>query len=200
MSLGLERSRLGILLAGAAMLAALAIAQAGGSLDWVAIMLAIAGSLASVTLLAPRLGAAFRRRPELVFVVVLIGLGALWVVLGVHGLDRFGRTLTGFYGPRQVENWPWRIGHVSLLPLVLMLVSAATALVLIADAVRLRLGFAPRSRPPWREITHVSASPRGMVPRALVGLALLALAVVLAVSLANPYVQGNRGKEILGCF
>jgi signal transduction histidine kinase len=200
MSLAIDRTRIWILLAGAAQLGALAIAQAAGSLDWLAAVLAAGGGLGAAALIAPRVAGAFRRHRELVLVIALVALAVMWVVLGLHRLGRFGRTpgLTGFYGPGQVGDWPWRVGRVSLLPLVLMLLTAAAALVLIADAVRLRLGFAPRSRAPWKQITATGAPSGGIVPRAIAGVALLVLAVVLAIGLANPYVQGNSGREVLG--
>ncbi len=205
MSVAIDRTRIWVLLAGTILLAALAVAQVGSSLDWLAVVLAVGGGVGAATLVAPRVAAAFRRHRELVLVVLLVALAVLWVVLGLERLDRYGnvvgfdsRTLTYYYNPGATGNWPWRIGHVSLLPLVLMLLCAAAALVLIADAVRLRLGFAPRSRAPWRAITDASATPGGIVPRALAGIALVALAVVLAIGLANPYVHDSRGAQILG--
>jgi signal transduction histidine kinase len=203
LSVAIDRTRIWVLLAGAILLAALAVAQIGGSLDWLAVVLAIGGGVGAATLVARRAAAVFRRHRELVFVGLLIALAVLWVVLTLDRLGRYriapGPPLLGrFLSAPLAGNWPWPVGHAALLPLMLMLLSVATALVLIADAVRLRLGLAPRSRAPWREITDAPATPGGIVPRALAGIALVALAVALAIGLANPYVQNSRGSQILG--
>jgi signal transduction histidine kinase len=207
MSLRFDRVRLATLLAGTAQLGGLALAISGAGLGWLAVTIAVAGAAVAAALLLPRGALALRRHRELVVVIVLIGLATVWIVLGLDRLGSFGYPqgacstgcpeLPEFFGPG-TGSWPWRIGHAALLPLAALLLATGAALVLIADAARLRLGFAPRGRAPWKQITTQSESPHGIVPRAIAGLGLVALAAVLAIGLANPYVQGRRGLEVLG--
>jgi len=210
MSLPADRGRLQVMGAGIALLGALAVALTGASLGWLAVAIAVCGAGATASLLAPRAISGLKAHRELVAVVFLIALATLWISLGLARLGDFGypvragcspsgcAQLPYLASPQAGGDWPWRLGHVALLPLTVMLLATAAALALIADAARLRLGFVPRNRAPWRQITAPAETVGGVVPRVLAGLGLVALAAVLAIGLLNPYVEGHTGLELLG--
>jgi signal transduction histidine kinase len=78
-----------------------------------------------------------------------------------------------------------------------MTVAAAGGLVLIADAVRVRLGLGVSA--PWEEMTAAGQDPdrAGMPWRAVAGALLVGWAAFLGIGLAGPYVAGNLGLQLV---
>jgi signal transduction histidine kinase len=70
-----------------------------------------------------------------------------------------------------------------LLPLLVIFAAAAAGMVLVADAVRVWLGLAPRQRAPWKEMTETQPGQGGIAWRAAAGVALVGWAAFLAYSL-----------------
>jgi signal transduction histidine kinase len=62
--------------------------------------------------------------------------------------------------------------------------------VLVADAVRVRMGLAPRQRAPWKLLTAHDEKPAGFALRALTGVLLVGWAASLAISVIAPYFPG----------
>jgi hypothetical protein len=92
-------------------------------------------------------------------------------------------------------DWPWRLGHLALLPLLLTLLAAGGGLVLIADGVRVQLGLSPRQRVPWRLMT-APRERRGQIAwRAVPGVLLIGWAAFLAIGIIEPYIAGDRPLE-----
>jgi signal transduction histidine kinase len=197
-------------LGGVAMLAGLALAMTSGVPAGVAVTVAAAGVLAAVAMLMPPAVRAVYRNRGLGLVMVLVGLGTLWVVSGVRHATGATYAFGGLhypsgipypfvfgyqrYGPVLSVDWPWRIGRISLLPLVLMLLSAAGGLVLLADAVRVQLGLAPLApgqRAPWRLMTAPGERRSPIAWRMVPGVLLIGVAAFLAIGLADRYVAGD---------
>jgi signal transduction histidine kinase len=151
------------------------------------------------------------RNRGLGLVVVLVGLGTLWVVTGVRHATGATNVFFGRNGPSGIpypfvlapynrlwpglsSAWPWRIGRISLLPLVLTLLSAAGGLVLLADAVRVQLGLvplAPGQRAPWRLMTASQERRSRIAWRMVPGVLLIGVAALLAIGLADRYAAGD---------
>ncbi len=191
---------------------------AGGVSIGVAVAVAAVGVLVALTLLAPAAVRAIARHPSLVVIIVLVGLAAAWVDVG---LRRAGQLPDGLgAGPHAAEGipypfvqapylpvrvmartgWPWQVGHLSLLPLVAAVLAAAGGLVLVADAARLRLGLAsltPARRAPWRVLTETPSRQASIGWRLAPGVLLIALAAFLAIGLADQYVAGNALLQAL---
>jgi len=199
-------------LGGVAMLAGLALAITPQAPVPLAVAVTGAGVLAAAAMLTPPALQAVYRHRGLGLVIVLVGLGALWVVSGVRhangATSAFGGQnppsgipypfVFGSYGrmvgPLLSSDWPWRIGRISLLPLVLTLLSAAGGLVLLADAVRVQLGLAPlapRQRAPWRLLTASKERRSRIAWRMVPGVLLIGLAAFLAIGLADRYAAGD---------
>ena len=78
-----------------------------------------------------------------------------------------------------------------------MALAATGGLVLIADALRVRLGLT-RARPaPWRQLTDAPTRGPGFPWRAVAGVALIGWVAFLGVGLAGPYVGGNGVLQVL---
>ena len=177
--------------AGGAMLAGLGLAlgHAGATL---ATAVAISGLVMAVFLLASPAIAAIQRHPSL----LVLGLAALVLAIAfclrVVALSDPGPTALGGLAA------PWSaLARTALLPLVVMTLAAAGGLVLIADAVRLRLGLGAR-RAPWEEITASTGdgTPGALPWRAVVGVLLVGWAGFLGIGLAGPYVSGRIGLQL----
>jgi signal transduction histidine kinase len=163
-------------------LCGMAIALDGGALV-LTLPLAAVGLLAGAFVLVPRgLGAVRSRRGWIVFALVL-GALAVWGVLWITRLTRAT--------PASLLPAAW----VHLLPLLAILASTAGGMVLIADAVRVWLGLAPRQRAPWRQMTETQDPHGGIAWRGVCGVALVAWAAFFAYSLigrlfaASPLLQ-----------
>jgi signal transduction histidine kinase len=190
--------------AGVIQLVALALALAGGSLTLVATLVAGAGALLGVCLLAPRaLAAARRNRGLIVFAALVLGASA-WFTARLTAFSAaspgptgqaFAIGPSGYFGPPMSS--PPLLGGVPLLPLAAMLLAVAAGLVLSADAVRVWLGFAPHQRAPWRELTDTQARSGGIAWRAAAGVLLVGVAAVLGIGLASRYAAGHRGIQTI---
>jgi len=176
--------------AGTAQLAGLAIAL-GGSQAVLALSVSVAGVVIAAFVLAPQTTAAVHRHPALLLLAALALLGVGWVVLGLTGF--------GFDHAAEVPGLRtlWSFASAGLLPLLLMPVAAVGGLVLIADALRGRLGLARRRNAPWQQMTD-TAPTRAMFPwRAVAGVLLIGWSAVLAIGIAGPYVSDSGPAQLL---
>jgi signal transduction histidine kinase len=156
--------------AGVLALCGMAIALGGGSPAITITLASVAVLVGAVLLAPPALRAASRRRGWIVFAAVL-GALAVWGVLWITRLTRAT--------PASLVPAAW----ARLLPLLAILAATAGGMVLIADAVRVWLGLAPRQRTPWRQMTETDDPQGGIAWRAVCGVALVAWAAFLAYSL-----------------
>ncbi len=189
-------------LASAALLAALAIALMPGRSMALVIAVAAAGTTALAAATVPDAVQVVRRRRSTVLVFGLALLILAWFVAGVLRADQLWPTPEGPYAYAHLANplfghdyngnlgsWPWRIGRLPLLWLVLTLLCAAGGLVLNADAVRVQLGYARPPRSNWRLLTSGPTRGGRMAIRAVPGVALVALAAVIGITLMSRYVS-----------
>ncbi len=217
---GGDRRRLATAAGGAAMLAGLALVLAGGIPSAVAVAVGVVGVLITVALVVPAGVRVLARHPSLLLVAGLLGLAAVWLDAGLRraselpdGLSGYGPSgtpypfaLGGYLDPRIISRggWPWQIGHLSLLPLVVTVLAAAGGLVLVADAARLRLGITsltPARRAPWRVLTEAPSRQASIGWRMVPGVLLILLAAFLAVGLADRYAGGHailQGLTLIG--
>ena len=185
--------------AGALQLSGLAIVLAGGSLAVLAALTAAAGVLLGGYALGPRALSAVRRsRGWIVFAMLLVA-ASLWVAatfaqIAATNLGRppYLGALPPFWARPQV---PSVVGRVPLLAAIAL--SAAGGLVLVADAVRVWLGYAPHQRAPWKQMTEQAPRSGGIAWRALVGVLLIGWAAFLGIGLAGQYVTGNHGLQVI---
>jgi signal transduction histidine kinase len=197
-------------LAGLALVAALAFGLAPGVPHAVPIVLAVAGATAVAGLLAAPAVRALKRDRSLWLLIVLLGLAAGWVLVGLRRADRawpdYLSIANGRLNPwvqftyglnfAPYSGWPWRIGQTALLPLVLAFVAAGGGLVLISDAVRLHLGLSSVRRGPWRVITAAQTRGAQIAWRVVPGIALVLTAAAIGISLANAYTYGDSFKQL----
>jgi signal transduction histidine kinase len=182
--------------AGAAQLAGLAIALTDSGHGTLAVWVAASGLVIAIFVLAPPAGAAVRRHPVLLLASALsVVFAVAFVGLGLFADSRIPR-LPGIAFLGSV----WGLGRAALLPLALMTLAVIGGLVLIADALRSRLGLARQeTAPPWRRVTGTPPDARlGRVPwRAVAGVALITWAAFLGIGLAGPYVTNNGPLQLL---
>jgi signal transduction histidine kinase len=169
----------------------------GGSSAVLAAGVAALGAVVAASALAPAALAAMRRnRGWIVFAIGLVGV-SWWAKAAV---TRVAHTNLDFLGSSP-PPWFFRgsapsvIGRSPLLAATVM--SAAGGLVLVADAVRVWLGLAPLQRGPWRQMTEARDRTEGVAGRGLLGVALVALAAFLGISLAGRYVTGSPGLQVI---
>jgi signal transduction histidine kinase len=105
---------------------------------------------------------------------MLLGLLALWSALWI------ARATTATPGSVAESLLP--VGWLHLIPLLVILGATAAGMVLMADAVRLWLGLAPRRRAPWKQMTEAPPRPGGIAWRAVAGVTLVGWAAFLAYS------------------
>jgi signal transduction histidine kinase len=177
------------LVAGAMQLAALAAIMARGSLSFAAVALAAAGAVLALWVLAARLRALLSRHPELWLVLGVGVCAVLWFSLALTQIDRA-------WARPPLAAWPWSLGHLALLPLAGCLLAAGGALVLISDAVRVRAGFAPRRRVPWRDLTATAERPIDVGSRVVAGVVLTVVAAALAIGTAGPIAQNDPTLQL----
>jgi signal transduction histidine kinase len=199
-------------LASLALLAGLAAALSPQLPTGLAVLLAAGGGAALVAVCAPPVVVAVRSHLELLWVVALVALGAIWIETGLrHAAHPWPALFTrlppnGYpglpYGPPVyglslygAAGWPWRLGDVALLPVALTLLAAAGGFVLIADAVRVQLGLAGPPRAPWRVITTPRERGGRIAWRAVPGVALIGVAAVLAISATTGAALGDPVME-----
>jgi len=164
-----------------------------------AVGVTLAGAVVGLFVLAPRAAGAVHRHPALLAVALLALLGLLWVGLGLTGFDA---SLAGLVPGSTYLAWLWSLGDAALLPLMAMTLAATGGVVLIADALRARLGLTGRPpAAPWQQMTAAtdeSARDHRAVPwRAIAGVLLIAWAAFLGVGIAGPYVAGTGPLQIL---
>jgi signal transduction histidine kinase len=166
----------GTAIAGIALLGGLSLALAAPSHALPAVAASLLGVAAGVVVLGRRAATAAFRHPVLVAVAAIALLAALRIV----GLDN-----------RVVSNVPGPVWTLTLMAL-----AATGGLVLIADALRIRLGLA-RARPaPWQQLTDAPSRGLGIPWRAVAGVALIGWVAFLGVGLAGPYVRGNGVLQV----
>lgn len=200
------RTRVFTAVAGLALLAALAVALPAKHPTVLVVLLALAGTIAALVQSAPTAWRFLVRRRTLLLVVALAVLMVLWLVAGVrhasstwHGWPHapngspfpFTWSPSGVYlAPWGIPSngWPWRIGRLSLPLLLPAILCAAGGLVLVADAVRVQLGFARPPRSGWRSLTATPTQTGRTAARAVPGVALIGVATFLGISVASRYV------------
>jgi signal transduction histidine kinase len=208
-SLSFDRSQALGAVASGAMLAALAIALIPGRPMALTIALAALG-IAMVALRAtPDAVRIIVRRHSMAIVLLLAVLILAWFVAGVLRATNHWTTTTEadvrqfLWSPafgldyNFGSSWPWRIGRVPLIWLVLALLCAAGGLVLNADAVRVQLGYAQPRRSHWRLLTAPPTRGGRIAVRAIPGITLVAVAAVIGVTLMSSYVSYGHPNEAL---
>jgi signal transduction histidine kinase len=180
----------GTAVAGVALLGGLSLALAAPSHAVPAVAASLLGVAVGVFVLGPRAATAVFRHPVLVAVAAI----ALLVALRIVGLDN--RVVSSVPGLQAVSSL-WGAGRGPVWTLMLMALAATGGLVLIADALRVRLGLA-RARPaPWQQLTGAPSSGLGIPWRAVAGVALIGWVAFLGVGLAGPYVGGNGVLQVV---
>ncbi len=212
-----DRHRLVTAAGGAALLAGPALMLAGGIPSAVAVAVGVVGVLITLALVLPAGVRALARHPSLLLIAAFLGLAALWLDAGVRqaskvpdGLGGFGVRagvpypfVLGQYLDQRLiarTGWPWQVGHLSLLPLVVAVLAAAGGLVLVADAARLRLGITVlplARRAPWRVLTEAPSRQASIGWRMVPGVLLILLAAVLAIGLVDQFVVGHGFLQAL---
>jgi signal transduction histidine kinase len=160
--------------AGVLTLGAMAIALDGAPVS-LEVLLAAGALLVGASVLAPSALRAVRGSPGWIAFGLLLGVAALWCTLWIY------RATTATPGSVVASLLPadsWR-----LLPLLAIPAATAAGMVLIADAVRVWLGLAPRQRAPWKQMTETPHRQGGIAWRVVVGVALVGWAAFLAYSL-----------------
>jgi signal transduction histidine kinase len=180
----------GTAVAGIALLAGLSLALAAPSDVVLAVSVSLVGVVVGAVVLGPRAAAAVFRHPVLVAVAAI----ALLVGLRIVGLDN--RLVSSVPGLQAVSSI-WGSGRGPIWTLTLMALAATCGLVLIADALRVRLGLARARRAPWQQLTDAPAGGSGIPWRAVAGVALIGWVAFLGVGLAGPYVSGNGVLQIV---
>jgi signal transduction histidine kinase len=196
-----ERSELVYGIAGIALIAALGLALAPGVPGVLSVLLAAAGVAAAVIELTPLALRLVIRRRSLLIVVVMSAVAGAWLVAGLSAAGAPGsryllRVPDGSpmlsYAPFNFSStsWPWRVDRLPLLPLAIAILSAIGGLVLVADAVRVQLGFVGPPRSPWSSLTQTPTRGGRTAARAVPGVVLIGVATFLAISLVNRYGAG----------
>jgi signal transduction histidine kinase len=177
---------------GVAMLAGLALVLARDAWSTVAVAVALAGAVIAVFVLAPRALDAVRRAPWLLVLAGLVVAGALWFVAATVGIPY----ASSFSGGVSLTRTAGDIARARLWPLLLMTLTATGGVVLIADALRVRLGLARDRRSPWRQMTGEAGAP-GFPWRAVAGVLLIGWAAFLFLGLAGPFVSGDPARMFI---
>ncbi|MDA0180871.1 hypothetical protein OJ997_11250 [Solirubrobacter phytolaccae] len=165
--------------AGALLVAALAVSLDGGS-STLPLSLLGAGTVLGLFVLVPRAIAGVRRHPALLIGVALAALPLAMTVFFGYFAD--GRTL-------------WMIPElvVALVPLAIIALAALGGLILIADDLRARFGLAQRGLTPWQRLTGTAQRPLPAPWRAVGGLALVGLALILGLG----YIGASGSSDLL---
>ncbi len=190
------------------MLAALAIALTPHRPIAVVIALAALGLAGLAARSMPDAMQLVVRRHSIALVFVLAVLIVAWFVAGVLRANSGWSTPTG--RPSQMlggygfgydynlgGSWPWRIGRLPLILLVLGSLSAIGGFVLNADAVRVYLGYTQPRRSSWRLLTSSPTRGGRVAVRAIPGIALVALAAFIGISLVSRYVPYYHPSEAM---
>jgi signal transduction histidine kinase len=215
----LDARRAATAVGGAALLAGPALVLSGATSSAPAVTVGVLGVLIALTLLVPHAVWAVARRPYLLVIAAVLALAVGWVLIGLRraglvpdGLVAGSSRPGGMPYPFVLEQypryfrvfgdvgWPFRVGRISVLPLLLAVLAAAGGLVLVADAARLRLGIAsltPARRAPWRVLTEAPSRQASIGWRMVPGVLLILLAAFLAIGLADRYVADNAILQAL---
>ena len=173
-----DRAWQGTATAGVVALGGLVVALVGTS----AALVTAIGALAIVVgayVLAPKAVAAARQdRGWIAFAVVGLAV-AVYIVAWVA---RVASASPGHLvaSPLQPAGW-------ALLPLLASLLAAVAGTMLLADAVRIWLGLAPRQRAPWKQMTEVTDRRDAIAGRAAAAVALIGFAAFVAVGAAGQH-------------
>jgi signal transduction histidine kinase len=189
-------------------LAALAIALTPGRPLAVVIALAALGVAALLGKSAPGATALVIHRHSMILVFLLAVLLLAWFVAGVLHAEQSWSTPHGPYQAKLsnplfghdynfASSWPWRIGRLPLIWLVLTVLCAAGGFVLNADAVRVHLGYVQPRRSNWRLLTSSPTRGGRIAIRAIPGVALVAGAAVIGITLMSRYVSYNHPNGAL---
>jgi signal transduction histidine kinase len=195
-----------------AMLLSLAIALLGAPAA-VTVTLAALASIALLLYAAPTAVSALLRRRSMLVLLVLSGLIIAWIVAGFIAAGRpvpfwyvtqlhNGRFLPAWFSNRfsyfgSVKSWPWRVGRLPLLPLLLAVICAGGGFVLVADAVRVQIGLARAPRSAWRSLTANPSRGGRIAVRAIPGVVLIGVAVFLGISLISSYTESHPIEELV---
>jgi signal transduction histidine kinase len=207
--LSFDRSQALGAVASGAMLAALAVALIPGRPMALTIALAALGVATVVIRAMSDAARIIIRRHSMAIVLLLAVLILAWFVAGVLRATNHWTTT-----PEAVvhqflwspafgldydvgSSWPWRIGRLPLIWLVLALLCAAGGLVLNADAVRVQLGYAQPRRSHWRLLTSSPTRGGRIAVRAIPGITLVTVAAVIGVTLMSSYVSYGHPNEAL---
>jgi signal transduction histidine kinase len=174
----------------------LSVALSGGSAI-PAVGLGASGALVTVWALAPQaLRAMSRHRGWIVFALGMLVV-AWWAAVVVARIVRTDLFPLSNSMPGPFEHIPAHpvLGRGPLLGAALL--TAGGGLVLIADAVRVWLGLAPLQLAPWKQMTETPERAEGLAWRAVAGMLLVALAAVLAIGFAGPYVAGSPALQVV---
>jgi signal transduction histidine kinase len=177
---------------GLAMLAGLILVLTDAGSATVGITFAIVGLVVGALVLIPRALAAVHRQPALL-AVGLVGIaGAGW--LAVAALERTGGASSFWMEGRAATD----LVHARFWELALIVLAATGGVVLVGDAMRVRIGLA-RGSSQWRRITEAGGTPPAPAfPwRALAGVALIGWAAFLALGVVRPYLSSNPGTLLL---
>jgi signal transduction histidine kinase len=180
--------------AGAALLAGLVLVLVRDVPGGLAAALLVAGLVIGAFVLVPRAVESVPRRPGLLLVGLALVVLAAWFASRVVGvpLDRVRELPGGSYLAGLA-----RLSESSFWPFVLTVVTAVGGLVLIADALRVRLARrAAAHRAPWQELV-AEPEPLGFPWRAVAGVLLVGWSAVLGVGLVGQYVADRPGLMVL---
>ena len=183
-----DRGWQGTAVAGALALAGLIAAMNGGGSLLVGAIL-VSALLVGVYVLAPNaIATTRRRRGWIAFAALVIAVG-VWVASWVNTVATAppGRAVAS---PLLVGGWP-------VLAVLAVGLAAAGGMLLIADAVRMWLGLAPRQRAPWKQMTEAPDRPGPVAGRAVVAVLLVGFAAFLAVELAGQHFGHRPGVQLV---
>jgi signal transduction histidine kinase len=173
---------------GALALAGLTIALGGGE-RVVPLVLALAAALLGAYVLVPRAVSAMRTSPGWILFAVVLGALALTLAAWI---DRATRA-----DPGEVASSLLPAGSLGVLSLLAMLAATAAGMVLVADAVRVWLGLAPRQRAPWRQMTEARQRPDGIAWRVVAGVVLVGWSAILGYGLIGRRLASHPSLQVL---
>ena len=174
---------------GSGLLLALSVALVAPGHAAIPLVLAACGLLAALVVLLPRVLAAVQRSPVPLVAATLAVAGISVLVLRLTGVafvsvssDGYGVSVFGDQGR-------------TLLPIVLMALTAFAGLVLTADGARVG---AARRRAPWDSLTNSESGQSGAPLRMVAGVLLIGVAGAIAIGLINRSSDSPTARLLLG--